>query len=192
MPRAWAYDARDQRHLKGIHKKFGTLPLRSYPTMGIVTFAYAILIKGVRWFSLLNYINYQKSKAMKTLQDELNWRPYGGKHYESVYTRFYQGYILKHKFGFDKKRVHLSNLVLSGDMSREQALTAVQEEDYIGTDIYLQDREFTIKKLGLSNAQFEEIMSLPVKTHYDYPNNSLILERMTTVFKAFKRFVTTI
>ena len=118
--------------------------------------------------------------------EQLGWRYYGGKHCESVYTRFYQGYILKQKFGFDKKRAHLANLVLSGDMAREQALEAVQEEDYIGTNLYFEDREFTIKKLGLKEPQFEEIMALPVKTHYDYPNNSWALERMPKVFASFK------
>ena len=99
---------------------------------------------------------------------------------------------MKQKFGFDKKRAHLANLVLSGDMSRAQALAAVQEEDYIGTGIYFEDREFAIKKLGLSEAQFEEIMARSVKTHYDYPNNSWALERMPKVFASFKRFVTDI
>ncbi|MCG6533286.1 MAG: N-acetyl sugar amidotransferase [Syntrophales bacterium LBB04] len=192
VPVAWAYDARDQRHLKAIHKQFGTVPLRTFPTMGIPGYLYAVLIKGIRWFTLLNYIYYQKTDALKVLQEELGWRPYGGKHYESVYTRFYQGYILKQKFGFDKKRAHLANLVLSGDISRKKALAEVQEEDYIGTDIYFEDREFTVKKFGLSEAQFEEIMSLPVKTHYDYPNNSWALEKMPKVFAFFKRFVTRI
>jgi hypothetical protein len=99
---------------------------------------------------------------------------------------------LKQKFGFDKKRAHLANLALSGDMSREQALAAVQEEDYIGTDIYFEDREFTIKKLALSEAQFDEIMKLPVKTHYDYPNYSWALEGMPKALAIFKRFVTRI
>lgn len=192
VPVAWAYDARDQRHLKAIHKEFGTVPLRTFPTMGIPAYLCAVLIKGIRWFTLLNYIKYQKSQAMKVLEEELGWRAYGAKHYESVYTRFYQGYILKQKFGFDKKRAHLANLVLSGDMSRAQALAAVQEEDYIGTGIYFEDREFAIKKLGLSEAQFEEIMARSVKTHYDYPNNSWALERMPKVFASFKRFVTSI
>jgi len=192
MPVAWAYDARDQRHLKAIHKRFGTVPLRSFPTMGIPSYLYAVFVKGVRWITILNYVDYKKSEAMKVLQEELGWRAYGGKHYESVYTRFYQGYILKRKFDFDKKRAHLSNLVLSGDLTREQALTEVQKEDYIGTGLYYEDRDFTIKKLGLTEAQFEEIMALPVKTHYEYPNNSWLLEKMPKLFGSFKRFVTQI
>jgi N-acetyl sugar amidotransferase len=192
VPIAWAYDARDQKHVKAIHKEFGTVPLRTFPTMGIPDYLYAVLIRRIRWLSLLNYIEYRKSEAVNILQKELGWRPYGGKHYESVYTRFYQGFILRQKFGFDKKRAHLANLVLSGDMSREQALAEVRVEDYIGTDIYLEDRTFTIKKLALTETQFDEIMKLPVKTHYDYPNNSWALERMPKALAMFKRFVTRI
>jgi N-acetyl sugar amidotransferase len=192
VPIAWAYDARDKRHLIAVHKRFGTVPLSTFPTMGIPGYLHAVMIRGIRWFTLLNYIDYKKSEAMKIIEKELGWRSYGGKHYESVYTRFYQGYILKHKFDFDKKRTHLANLVLSGDMLREKAMTAIEEEDYIGTEIYYQDREFAIKKFGLTEKKFEEIMTLPVKTHYDYPNNSLILERMPKVFAVFKRFVTRI
>ncbi len=192
VPVAWAYDARDKRHLTAVRNRFGTVPLSTFPTMGVPGYLYAVMVRGIRWFTLLNYVDYKKSEAMKILESELGWRSYGGKHYESVYTRFYQGYILKHKFGFDKKRAHLANLVLSGDMSREKAIAAMEEEDYIGTEIYYQDREFTIKKFGLTEKQFEEIMALPVKTHYVYPNNSLMLERMPKVFAAFKRFVTRI
>lgn len=190
VPVAWAYDARDRRHLKAIHKQFGTVPLRSFITRGIPSYLYAVFIKGIRWVTMLNYIDYKKSEAIAVLEKELGWRPYGGKHYESVYTRFYQGYILKHKFGFDKKRAHLANLVLSGDMTRDQALEEVQKEDYIGTELYNEDREFTIKKFGLTEAQFEEIMALPAKTHYDYPNNSWALERMPKLFSTFKKLVT--
>ena len=190
VPVAWAYDSRDQRHLKAIHKQFGTLPLRTLPTMSLLGYAYALFLKGIRWITLLNYMDYKKSEAMRVLQDELGWRPYGGKHYESVYTRFYQGYILKQKFGFDKRRAHLGNLVLSGDMSRDQALGEIEKEDYIGTPRYHEDREFVIKKLVLTEATFDEIMRLPVKKHYSYPNHSLLLENMPSMYKIMKRIVT--
>lgn len=190
VPTAWAYDARDLRHLKAVHKRFGTIPLRSFPMLGIVGSLSAVFIKGIRWLSILNYVNYKKSEAIKLLQEELEWRPYGGKHYESVYTRFYQGYILKKKFGFDKRRAHLANLVLSGDLSREQALTEIAQEDYIDTGLWVEDREFVIKKLQLTEAQFEAIMTLPVKTHYDYPNNSWAFEKMPKLFGFLKKIAT--
>lgn len=192
VPVAWAYDSRDQKHLKAIQKRFCFKPLRKFPIMGITGYAYSVFIRGIRWISVLNYVDYKKEKAAKLLKKEFGWRPYGGKHYESVYTRFYQGYILKQKFGFDKKRAHLANLVLSGDIIREKALSEIEIEDYINTDLYYQDRQFVLKKLGLNEEQFEDIMKLPIKTHYDYPNNSWLLEKKPELFNMFKRFATTI
>lgn len=190
VPDAWAYNARDLRHLKAIHQRFGTMPLRSFLTMGILGSLYAVFVKGIRWITILNYVEYRKAEAIKGLQEELGWRPYGGKHYESIYTRFYQGYILRKKFGFDKRRAHLANLVLSGEISRERALAEIEEEDYVGGSLWTEDREFVIKKLGLSEAQFEEIMALPVKTHYDYPTNRWALENMPKFFAVLKKIAT--
>lgn len=190
VPGAWVYDSRDLHHIEAIQRQHGTKSLRNFPSMGIAGYAYAIFVKGIRWVTLLNYVDYKKSEAIEVLKRELGWRPYGGKHFESVYTRFYQGYILKEKFGFDKKRAHLANLVLSEDMTRSQALDEIAAEDYIGTDLYNEDRAFTVKKLGLTESQFKEIMALPVKTHYDYPNNSYVLEQMPGMFRMFKKFVT--
>jgi N-acetyl sugar amidotransferase len=190
IPRAWSYESRDLRHLRAIHQRFGTVPLRSFPTLGMISALYTILVKGIRWITVLNYVDYKKPQAIKLLQEELGWRPYGGKHYESVYTRFYQGYILKKKFGFDKKRAHLANLVLSGNLSRDQALAEVEQEDYIGTALWSEDYEFVVKKFGLSQAQFEEIMALPVKTHYDFPSNRWAIERMPRLFDFFKKIAT--
>lgn len=187
IPKAWAYDARDLRHLKAIHNRFGKAPLNSLPTMGIFGSLYAVFVKGVRWIEVLNYVNYKKAEVVKLLQEEIGWRPYGAKHYESVYTRFFQGYILRKKFGFDKRRAHFANLVLSGEMTREQALAEIENENYIGTSLWAEDREFVIKKLGLTEAQFEYIMGLPVRTHYDYPTNSWLFERMPRLFPLLKK-----
>src|SRR5262249_32230158 len=150
VPTAWAYDARDLRHLKAIHGQFGSVPLRTFPTLGVPGSIVAVFVKRIRWIPILNYAEYHKHDAMALLQRELGWRPYGGKHYESVYTRFYQGYILKKKFGFDKKRAHLANLVLSGEMTRAAALEAVDRDDYVGSALWKEDHEFVIKKLGIT------------------------------------------
>jgi len=190
IPKAWAYEARDLRHLKAIHRRFGAVPLRSFPTLGMLGTLYAILVKEIRWITVLNYVDYQKSRAIKLLQEELGWRPYGGKHFESVYTRFYQGYILREKFGFDKRRAHLSNLVLAGEMTRDQALAEMEQEDYIGTALWSEDYAFVLKKFGLSQAQFDEIMALPVKTHYDFPSNRWAIEQMPRFTAFIKRIAT--
>lgn len=190
VPNAWAYDSRDLRHLRAIHRRLGSVPLRSFPTMGVLGSLYAVFWKRIRWIRVLNYVDYKKSDAIKLLQEELGWRPYGGKHYESVYTRFYQGYILKKKFGFDKARAHFANLVLSGECTRAQALVEVEKDDYVGSALWAEDREFVVKKFGLTEAAFEEVMLQPAKSHYDYPTNRTIYEKMPRLFAVLKRTAT--
>ena len=107
---------------------------------------------------------------MGLISNELDWVYYGGKHYESVYTRFYQGYILPEKFNIDKRRGHLSDLIRSGQLKRESALIEIQKEGY-EADLLAQDKQFVFKKLGISEVEFEEIMDLDVKSFKDYPNN---------------------
>lgn len=190
VPTEWAYDARDLRHLRAIHRRFGTIPLRTFPTLSVLSSLHAVFVRRIRWLSILNYVDYRKAETIELLRTELGWRPYGGKHYESVYTRFYQGYILKKKFGFDKARAHLANLVLSGEMTREAALAELSREPYIGTRLWADDREFVIKKLGLTDVEFEALMAAAPKRHYDYPTNRFIYEQMPTLFGFLKRVAT--
>ena len=112
---------------------------------------------------------------MQILQNELGWRYYGGKHYESIYTRFYQGYILPSKFGFDKRRSHLSSLICSGEITRETALEELDKPTYAPT-MQEEDREYVVKKLGLTEEKFESIMNAPKKTFWDFPSYSRLLE----------------
>jgi len=117
----------------------------------------------------LNYIDFNKMEAMEVLKKELNWEPYGGKHYESIYTRFYQGYILPTKFGFDKRRSHLSCLVKNGRISRDDALKEMQNPA-IPDALLSEDKAFVIKKLGLNEIEFANIMKAKRKTFWDYPS----------------------
>ena len=108
---------------------------------------------------------------MKLIQDELGWVYYGGKHYESIYTRFYQAYILPNKFKIDKRKAHLSCLVMStGEVTRQEALEALKKPT-ADPKMIAEDREYVIKKLDLTEDEFEEIMTRAPKTILDYPNN---------------------
>ena len=101
------------------------------------------------------------------IQEELGWRDYGGKHYESVWTRFYQGYILPTKFKVDKRKAHLSDLIFAGQITKEQALQELARPMY-DEQMFKQDYEFVLKKLGLTELEFQDIMNKPAKSHYDY------------------------
>ncbi len=118
---------------------------------------------------ILNYVDYVKKDALEILKTELGWQYYGGKHYESIYTRFFQGYILPVKFGYVKRRSHLSSLICSGEITRVDALKELGEPTYPPA-MQEEDREYVVKKLGLTDAEFEEIMNMPTKTIYDYPS----------------------
>ncbi|MDD5594342.1 MAG: N-acetyl sugar amidotransferase, partial [Candidatus Margulisbacteria bacterium] len=133
---------------------------------------------------------YDKNKAKELLIDKLGWKDYGGKHGESRITRFYQEYILPVKFGIDKRRAFLSSLIFAGQISRSEALEQLKEQ--IGSpERCREDKEYFLKKLGLSAAEFEGIMSLPIKLHHDYPAYDLWHKRLTGFLRQLKRrFIT--
>jgi hypothetical protein len=138
--------------------------------------------------SILNFIDYNKTEAMSILQKELGWVYYGGKHYESIYTRFYQAYLLPRKFDIDKRKAHYSNLILSGQMSRSDALEAMKRPVY-PKDLLEQDREYAIKKLNLDEKSFEDIMALPKKTFLDYNNNRDVFTLAKRLVNSSRRLI---
>ncbi len=172
-PATWSHGHGDWTYIKHLNDTFGGRPLKSYPhyTYYDLTLKYGMWHRLER-FPILNYIEFNKLEAMKTLERELKWVPYGGKHYELIYTRFYQGYILPQKFGFDKRRSHLSCLVRDSRMSRDAALAELQKPALNGEQL-AEDRTFVVKKLGLSEAEFEAIMAAPRKTFWDYPSDEM-------------------
>lgn len=166
----WAYGHSDWRYIKDVHRRFGTTKLKSYPHFSLAYLFYVNAIRRVRTVSILNYVDYHKEEAMALLQEQLGWRNYGGKHHESIYTRFYQGYVLPRKFGIDKRYGHLSDLINAGQITREAALLEVRMPPY-PEELQQQDLAYVTKKLGLTTAQFEEIMHAERKSFRDYSNS---------------------
>ncbi len=165
LPWAWSQGYLDYAYIRTVHRRFGTLPRRTFPHLGFWESHWYLLIQKV--VSILNCMDYRKQNAMQVLEHELGWKYYGGKHYESIYTRFYQGYILPRKFGYDKRKTHLSSLICSGEMTRAQALQELTTDPYPPA-LQQEDREYVIKKLGLTSSEFEAIMALPKKRYEDY------------------------
>ncbi len=166
----WSYGHSDWRYIKSVHKQFGSVKLKTYPHYNFLYLFYVNFIRRVRSVSILNYVDYNKDEVMALLQDKLGWVYYGGKHHESIYTRFYQGYILPKKFNVDKRYGHLSDLINAGQIEKEQALQEVKEEPY-PVELQKQDIEYVGKKLGLSESEFSNIMQSKVKSYRDYPNS---------------------
>ncbi|GMU86072.1 MAG: hypothetical protein AMXMBFR48_13140 [Ignavibacteriales bacterium] len=183
MPANWSYAKWDRKNILAIHSLFGQKELKTYPTYSLITkilgeFKY-------KTFRLLNYVEYNKQKVIEELIDELGWQSYGGKHHESIFTKFYQSYILPKKFGIDKRKAHISNLICSSQMTREQGLEEILKPIYNSMDECESEIEYVVKKLGLKRSDFDKYMSEPAVSHLYYPNG----QRMNNFLKSIKRIV---
>jgi N-acetyl sugar amidotransferase len=184
LPHSWGHQADDLTSLKAIHKKFGKVRLNTFPQLSIAKYAYYLYVKRITSVRLLNYIDYKKSDAVNVLEQELGWKYYGGKHYESVFTQFFQAYYLPAKFNIDKRRAHLSTLICSGQTTREEALKELEAPLYNPT--LLQEHvEYVTKKFGLTRQEWDEIMAAEPRTHKDFPSND---ELIGTLVKIKNRF----
>jgi len=184
MTDAWSQGYYDWRYIRSIHRRFGTVALRTYPHMGL--FTYRRHLRTLRSVDVLDFGDYVKADARRTLERELGWKYYGGKHYESIYTRFFQGYILPRKFGFDKRRCHCSSLVCSGEMTREEALEELKLPPY-PIDQQEADRVYVAKKLGLSETELDAILALPRRSYWDYPSYGRLYR--TRAFQVVRRLL---
>ena len=188
LPKKWGYGYFDWSYIKGVHRQFGASPLSTYPHFSLIKLAYYVFFKKIRMVSILNYVNYKKDEVMRTLEKDLDWIYYGGKHYESIYTRFYQTFVLPRKFNIDKRKAHYSNLICSGQMSRAQALEMMNEQIY-PESLLLEDREYVIKKLQMSEREFDEIMGAPRRTFENYRTNNAVLEIAKTLVNATRKYI---
>ncbi|GGD02591.1 LPS biosynthesis protein WbpG [Pyruvatibacter mobilis] len=170
VPSAWSNGHSDWKYIWSINREFGTRRLKTYPhyTYWKLKIEYAYL-RGIRDIQILNYIDYDKHLAIEEMEKRIGWRNYGGKHYESIYTRFYQGYLLPIKFGYDKRRSHLSCLINSGHLTRDQALAELQRPP-LDEEQAKEDCAFVQKKLGLSEEEFQTILHTPPRRFQDYPS----------------------
>lgn len=170
-PNEWVYQ-NDIRMIKDIHRRFGTISLKTLPMCGMFkNHIYYRYIRGIKAIKPLNLIPYTKADAITTLKEKFGWEPYANKHFESVFTRFYEGYWLIEKFGYDKRRAHFSSLVLTGQMTREEALQKLSEPAY-SRQLALQDLAYVAEKLNLTNDEFIELMRGTNKTYQNYKNQS--------------------
>jgi N-acetyl sugar amidotransferase len=167
LPSAWNYNKFDLVNLKNIHKKYDNGSLKKLPALGVWEFGKYTAIKRIQTIELLNYVDYNKVAVKKLLGEELGWRDYGGKHYENIFTRFYQGYLLPVKFGIDKRKAHLSNLIFSEQMTKAEALEELSQMPY-DKSLVLNDLEYTSKKLGFTEDEFIKLINQPNKRHDEF------------------------
>lgn len=188
LPQSWVFNSNDSKNIISIHKKYGKVKLKEYPLMSFRDVYYKYPIKyGLKKLRPLNYIDYDKEKAIEILNKEIGFEYYGAKHCESVFTRLYQGYILPKKFGIDKRRCHLSSLIVAGQLTREEAIkileTPLCSEEQIESDI-----AFFIQKIGITREEFDaNIARKGGRSHYDFKNQKRALQFKNFVKKVIGR-----
>lgn len=188
LPKYMRWSKWDAENLLDIHRKYGTKKLRSFPLMRFYKRFYLNIVMGFEQLSPMDLIDYKKDLAKEIIKKEFGWKDYGGKHYESLFTRFYQGYVLKEKFGVDKRKAHLSNLILSGQITREQALQEIQKPAY-SPELLEQDFNYVAKKFDLTIEEFKQILNQPNHSHLEYKSYETGLYRKHEKFmKAIKPF----
>jgi len=183
-PLEWHYHASDLRQLMDIHRRFGKVPLRTFPLAGIFRFkVYYRLVKGIRVVKPLNYIPFFKEAAMQELADRFSWQKYAHKHYESRFTRFYEGYWLPMKFGYDKRRAHFSSLILTKQMTRSDALDRLSRPAFDEETIE-HDLEYVANKLDFTVTELKQIMAGQNKSYHDYRNSKTLIDFGTKALRA--------
>jgi len=187
MPLKWGYGYSDFRYIKTVHKTFGTRPLKTFPHYSLIRLFEYTVMRGIRLVPILNYLDYDRAKAMQTLEKDLGWAYYGGKHYESIYTRFFQAYVLPRKFNIDKRKAHYSNLILSGQLDRVEALKMLETPLYQSEKQEL-DRRYAVKKLNITETEFDRIMALQPRTFFDYDTNYTLTQHLKK-FETLRSFV---
>ncbi|CAN1518599.1 WbuX, N-acetyl sugar amidotransferase [Paracoccaceae bacterium] len=181
LPSAWGHDAMDSTNILAIHKKFGRVKLREFPIhSNWQRFFYKRFINPMRTHRPLDCIDYNKDHAKDFLKSELGWRDYGGKHYESIFTKFFQAHYLPTKFGYDKRLAHLSSLIVSGQMTKDEAKAELQRPLYDLTELE-QDRIYWIKKIGLTIEEYNRVMVEKPGFYADYPNSEALRLRLRKV-----------
>lgn len=195
LPSDWIYSKADLVNIQAIHSAHGDLPrkkLQSYPSMTALKRKSLQMLSGLEVISPLNWIDFTYAEVKARITEELGWRDYGGKHYESIFTRFYQGYILPNKFGIDKRRAHLSTLVCSGQLTRESALEQISSPGYDKAQCAI-DRPFVLKKLGFTATEFDSYINTPRVEHRQYDHWKSIfqsyplLKHARTAVKSLRR-----
>ena len=166
LPYSWTFNKLDYVNIRDIHRRFGKGTMRTYPLLDR-EMKRRIRRSGIEIITLLDLVPYQQAEVRRLLAEELGWREYGGKHCESIFTRFYQGYILPKKFHVDKRKAHLSSLICSKQLSKAEALLALEQPPYDSERVSA-DREYVLKKLGLTSDEFDNMMRAPIRDHREF------------------------
>jgi N-acetyl sugar amidotransferase len=181
LPQAWTWNKFDRKNIIALAKRFGKVKLNTFPALGAWKWARYHYLKLIQLTPFLDYFPYNKFEALDVLQKEFNYKPYPYKHYESIFTRFYQGFLLPEKFAVDKRKTHLATLVAAGQMKREDALKLLREIPYPSQKDLEDDKVYFLKKMGWTEGQLKEYLGRPEVRHDVYPSERKRFEFVSTL-----------
>ena len=186
IPSNWNWLKNDAKNIKGI-AKLRNVKIKTFPIIGTIGFLWHKIINRTKWIQFLNYFNYKKDNAMEELISNYGFKPYPYKHYESVFTRFYQGFILPEKFNVDKRKVHLSTLIMTNQITREDALKELERIPYPNSEDLEKDKVYFLKKMRWSNNELLEYLERPEKKHDEYPTEKFLWDIVFNIAKKIRR-----
>ena len=188
MPKEWNWLKFDARNIRALWKRLGNgSRIKTFPSIGVAGFICCEYLQGIKWENFLDHFIYNKAESLLILVEEIDYKPYPYKHYESVFTRFYQGYILPRKFGVDKRRLHLGTLVASGQMTREEALALLEQIPYPCEKDQEADIHYFLKKMGWSRGDLETYLARPEKSHAIYGTEKALYDFLSSFYKMFAK-----
>jgi hypothetical protein len=178
QPTEWTYT--DKKQIINVHKKFGNLNLKTFPLISFSRLLYLGYVQNIKTVAPFNFIGYQKRDAQKVLKELYGWEYYGGHHHENLFTKFTISYWLPEKFQIDKRIITLSAQIVSGEISRNDALEIITMPSYDSTKI-LEEKKYIIKKLGFSEEEFQSIWNNPNRSFLEYPSNYSTIKRFAKI-----------
>ncbi|MFZ5951426.1 MAG: N-acetyl sugar amidotransferase [Candidatus Rifleibacteriota bacterium] len=188
IPPNWNWLKLDGKNIRAIGETFAKISPKTYPCFSTLKLVWYKFFRRIKWTSILDYVDYNKNQAMDILQKKFSFKPYPYKHYESIFTRFYQGFILPKKFKVDKRKVHFSTLILSNQMSREKALEELAKDPYPSIEELEKDKRFFLKKMGWSDQQLINYLNRPEVPHNFFPSEKPFWETCNKFYEAiFKK-----
>lgn len=183
LPTSWGYNAMDATNIKAIHAKFGQKPLKKYPLLSFFKYyIYYPFFSNVKIIRPLNYLSYKREEAIELLEKELGWKNYGDKHHESRWTRWFQSHYLPSRFGFDKRKAHLSSMIMSDEITREVAIERLKAPLYDENTLRI-DEDFIIKKLNMEKSEFYECFHQKHKSYADFSNQDTLYKLKNKIKK---------
>jgi len=190
LPPGFTHYKPDTMNIRSIFRKFGVGSLKGFPLLGPIGLWWYEKILGIRFVYPLNWIDYDRETVKEIIKRKLNWREYGSKHCENIFTRFYQCYILYYKFGVDKRKSHLQTLICAGQKTKDQALEILHKsEPYESAEMCESDKNFFLKKLQITQAEFDAYMLMPEIPHTRYRSYVNIYNYMRPTYRFFKSLV---